>query len=63
MLMTISPLQYPARLMEHGPKLPNLYRIDLFKCNDNNFEVILMILLISARIILMVVVLIMINRF
>ena len=28
MLMTISPLQYPARLMEHGPKLPNLYKIN-----------------------------------
>ena len=56
--MTISPLQYPARLMEHGPKLPNLYKIDHVKCNYYNLEVIL----ISAMIISMVV-LIMTNRF
>ena len=62
MLMTISPLQYPARLMEHGPKLPNLYKIDQLKRNYYNFEMILMIVLISAMIILMVV-LTMINRF
>ena len=57
--MTISPLQYPARLMEHGPKLPNLYSIDHVKCNYYNLEVILIIVMI----ILMVVVLIMTNRF
>ena len=62
MLMTISPLQNPARLMEHGPKLPNLYTIDHVKCNYYDLEVILMIVLISAMIILMVV-LIMINKF
>ena len=62
MLMTISPLQYPARLMEHGPKLPNLYKIDQLKRNYYNFEMILMIALISAMIISMVV-LIMINKF
>ena len=56
--MTISPLQYPARLMEHGPKLPNLYKIDQFKCNYYNLEVIL----ISAMIVSMMV-LIMTNRF
>ena len=57
MLMTISPLQYPARLMEHGPKLPHLYKIDHVKCNYYNLEVIL----ISAMIISMVV-LIMTNK-
>ena len=62
MLMTISPLQYPARLMQHSPKLPNLYKIDQLKRNYYNFETILMIVLISAMIILMVV-LTMINRF
>ena len=62
MLMTISPLQYPARLMQHSPKLPNLYKIDQLKQNYYNFEMILMIVLISAMIILMVV-LTMINRF
>ena len=62
MLMTISPLQYPARLMQHSPKLPNLYKIDQLKRNYYNFEMILMIVLISAMIILMVV-LTMINRF
>ena len=62
MLMTISPLQYPARLMQHCPKLPNLYKIDQVKRNYYNFEMILMIALISAVIILMVV-LTMINRF
>ena len=62
MLRTISPLQYPARLMEHSPKLPNLYKIDQLKRNYYNFEMILMIVLISAMIILMVV-LTMINRF
>ena len=53
--MTISPLQYPAGLMEHCPKLPNLYTIDHVKCNYYNLEVILMIVLISEMIILMVV--------
>ena len=62
MLMTISPLQYPARLMQHSPKLPNLYKIDQLKRNYYNFEMILMIVLISAMIILMVA-LTMINRF
>ena len=62
MLMTISPLQYPARLMQHCPKLPNLYKIDQLKRNYYNFEMILMIALIGAMIILMVV-LTMINRF
>ena len=62
MLMTISPFQYPARLMQHSPKLPNLYKIDQLKRNYYNFETILMIVLISAMIILMVV-LTMINRF
>ena len=62
MLRTISPLQYPARLMQHSPKLPNLYKIDQLKRNYYNFEMILMIVLISAMIILMVV-LTMINRF
>ena len=56
--MTISPLQYPARLMEHGPKLPNLYKTDHLKCNYYNLEVIL----ISVMIISMVV-FIMTNRF
>ena len=62
MLMTISPLQYPARLMQHCPKLPNLYQIDQLQRNYYNLKVILMIVLISAMIILMVV-LTMINRF
>ena len=62
MLMTISPLQYPARLMQHSPKLPNLYKIDQLKRNYYNFEVILMIALTCVMIILMVV-LTMINRF
>ena len=62
MLMTISPLQYPARLMQHSPKLPNLYKIDQLKRNYYNLEVILMIALTCVMIILMVV-LTMINRF
>ena len=56
--MTISPLQYPARLMEHGPKLPNLYKIDHVKCNYYNLEVILI-----GAMILSMVVLIMTKRF
>ena len=62
MLMTISPLQYPARLMQHSPKLPNLYKIDQLKRNYYNFEMILMIVLMRAMMIL-IVVLTMIKRF
>ena len=62
MLMTISPLQYPARLMQHCPKLPNLYKIDQLKRNYYNFEMILMIVLMRAMMIL-IVVLTMIKRF
>ena len=62
MLRTISPLQYPARLMQHCPKLPNLYKIDQLKRNYYNFEMILMIVLMRAMMIL-IVVLTMIKRF